>query len=163
MLSLFVQSSFGEWSPRKGGLTIASAHQIWNAVTPLQLAAFFDPRAQAQAVAAINQVFADGADLPSQFGTSGQYYAITDNTYDANPPVAQAYRQATNALPVPPNVGIRLPTAVGQSVTFPDHKSPSVDYLGISPNPVESYELLVSRPGTYSVTLYGEEEGPTAS
>jgi hypothetical protein len=127
--------------------------------TDLKAMANLDPRAQQFELQGIQQVFQAGSDLALVFNASGyNAYGLADpNIYYQHTPKLQAISALTQQPPPAPTVGIPLPAAVGQSVALPAENS----YLNPSTSLAQLYLLNVTSPGTYTVSLYGNQ-GNTA-
>ena len=127
-------------------------------VTPLEVAANFDPRAQAAEVSNLQQYFQDGGDLGMFFVSTGNSaYGLTLDPANLSSPKMLGIEQFEASGAPAPSVGAQLPSVVGQSATTP--QVISYLYPNSSAN-ASPYILQATTAGTYTVTIHGTQTDP---
>jgi hypothetical protein len=123
--------------------------------TDLQKMANLDPRARQDELQGLQRVFQAGSDLALVFNAAGySAYGLADpNVYYLNTPKLRALSSLMQQPAPAPSAGLALPATVGQSVALPAENS----YLNPSTSLARLYLLNVSAPGTYTVSLYGNQ------
>jgi hypothetical protein len=138
----------------EGGFTIGGDHP-----TDLQKMANLDPRARDFELKGVPRVFQAGSDLALVYNLAGYsaYGLAGPNIYFQNTPKLQALSVLEGRLPANPTVGTVLPTVVGQAVSLPTENG----YLVPSTSVARLYAFRETSPGTYTVSLYGNQENTT--